>query len=179
MNFTAIDFETANYYRHSACAVGLVRVEAGRIVEKKACLIRPPDRWFKFTHIHGITWEQVKDAPTFRQIWPEIEPMIRQADFLAAHNASFDRSVLMRTCEHYGIAPPPVEFRCTVKLAREVFGIYPTRLPDVCRRLNIRLDAHHHALADALACARIVLHAAESAPDALQPSSCRKRKGQP
>ncbi len=159
MNFTAIDFETANYYRHSACALGLVRVEAGRIVEKRAMLIRPPDRWFKFTHIHGLTWDHVKDAPTFKELWPEIEPMITAGDFLAAHNASFDRSVLTNTCRFYGITPPEVEFRCTVQIARRELGIYPTKLPDVCRRLNIRLEQHHEALSDALACAEIILHA--------------------
>jgi DNA polymerase III subunit epsilon len=32
--FTAIDFETANYFRDIACAVGLVRVERGRVVRR-------------------------------------------------------------------------------------------------------------------------------------------------
>ena len=159
MNFTAIDFETANHYRHSACAIGLVRVEGSRIVERKVSLIRPPDKWFRFTHIHGITWDDVRDAPTFRDIWPDIEPLVTAGEFLAAHNAPFDRSVLFNTCKYYQIEPPPVSFRCTMQLARKELGIYPTRLPDVCRRLGIELDNHHEALADALACARIVLHA--------------------
>ncbi len=159
MNFTAIDFETANNYRHSACAVGLVRVEGGNIVEKKAFLIRPPEKWFRFTYIHGLTWDDVKDAPTFEGLWPRIKPIITAGEFLAAHNASFDRSVLLKTCSYYDISPPPVDFMCTMQLARKKLGIYPTKLPDVCRRLNIRLDNHHEALADALACARIVLHA--------------------
>jgi len=34
MNFLALDFETANYYRDSACALGLVRVEDDKIVEQ-------------------------------------------------------------------------------------------------------------------------------------------------
>jgi len=160
LNFTAIDFETANEQRHSACAVGLVRVEAGSIVKKKALLIRPPENFFEFSHIHGITWKQVKDAPTFMEIWPEIKPLITKVDFLAAHNAPFDKSVLINTCRHYGIEEPSVEFECTVQLARQVFGIYPTKLPNVCRRLHISLDNHHDALSDALACAQIVLRAA-------------------
>ncbi len=159
MNFTAIDFETANPRRYSACAVGLVRVEGGCIVEKRAFFIRPPERWFRFTHIHGITWDDVKDAPTFRDIWPDIEPLLSAGDFLAAHNAPFDRSVLLKTCEFYRITPPPLEFRCTVQIARKVLGISPANLPEVCRRLDIRLDNHHEALADAMACARIMLYA--------------------
>jgi len=158
MNFTAIDFETANYYRHSACAVGLVKVENGHIVKKLVSLIRPPDRWFKFTYIHGITWEDVEDAPSFDKLWPELQTFFRGVDFLAAHNAPFDRSVLNKTCEYYDLIPPDIEFKCTVQLSRKVLGIYPTSLPDVCRALNIRMDNHHEALSDALACAEIMHH---------------------
>jgi len=159
MNFTAIDFETANPKRHSACAVGIVRVENGNIAVKKAFLIRPPESYFRFTHIHGITWKNVRDAPTFRDLWPEIEPLITAGDFLAAHNAPFDRSVLCETCRFYGIRPPSVKFKCTVQIARKVLGIRPAGLSNVCRELGILLD-HHQALSDAIACAKIVLHAA-------------------
>lgn len=33
MKFTAIDFETANHKRESACSVGLVRVENEKVVD--------------------------------------------------------------------------------------------------------------------------------------------------
>lgn len=49
---------------------------------------------------------------------------------------------------------------CTVRLARRVWSIRPTKLPDVFRRLGLELD-HHGALSDAEACARIVLAAYE------------------
>ncbi len=161
MIFSAIDFETANYKRHSACAVGLVRVEDGEITRKNAYLIRPPDRWFVFTHIHGLTWDHVASAPSFKELWPELEPFFHKADFLVAHNAAFDRAVLCETCNYYGISPPRLEFKCTVKLARRILGIYPTKLPDVCRALGISLN-HHEALSDALACAKIMLNIVES-----------------
>ena len=53
---------------------------------------------------------------------------------------------------------PRVPFTCTVQLARSQWGICPTRLPDVCRRLRIPLR-HHDSGSDAEACARIVLAA--------------------
>ncbi len=158
MNFSAIDFETANYHRHSACAIGLVKVQDGEITKQHVSLIRPPERWFKFTYIHGITYRDVADAPSFKELWPEIDPFFTDIDFLVAHNASFDRSVLQKTCEYYGITPPEIKFKCTVQLSRKVLGIYPTKLPDVCRALEIDMDNHHEALSDALACARIMLH---------------------
>ena len=61
-------------------------------------------------------------------------------DFLAAHNASFDQSVLIACCDRARIRPPRHQFRCTVALARSVWSIYPTTLPDVCRRLGITLQ---------------------------------------
>lgn len=158
VNFVAIDFETANYEASSACSVGLVKVADGEIVDTAVHLIKPPTREFVFTHIHGLTWKDVAKAQDFGNLWPALEPFLHGAEFLAAHNASFDRSVLHACCERYNIAAPSLPFQCTVQLARRAWSIYPTKLPDVCRRLGIALD-HHEALSDAMACARIVLAA--------------------
>jgi hypothetical protein len=73
-SFLAIDFETANQSRDSACSVGLVRVEKSKIVHKAVHLIRPPSRDFMFTYIHGISWRDVASQPTFKEIWKEISP---------------------------------------------------------------------------------------------------------
>jgi DNA polymerase-3 subunit epsilon len=102
-SFLAIDFETANDSRTSACAVGLVLAEGQRIAARRAFLIRPPQRYFAFTHIHGLTWSQVCEAPTFADLWPIIAEYIRKADFLVAHNAAFDEGVLRACCEHYSV----------------------------------------------------------------------------
>ncbi len=94
LRFAAIDFETANRDRNSACAVGLVVVSGRRVVERFYHLIRPPTRKFEFTFSHGIGWQHVREAPTFAQLWPELERRLRAVDFVAAHNAGFDRGVL-------------------------------------------------------------------------------------
>ncbi|MCX5796815.1 MAG: 3'-5' exonuclease [Elusimicrobia bacterium] len=157
-DFAAIDFETADYGSDSACAVGVVRVKDGRIAKRFHRLIRPPRDRFIFTYIHGITWPQVCLEPSFAELWIEIAAAIGDAQFLAAHNARFDRKVLETCCRSAGIAPPPWPYVCTVQLARKTWSIYPTQLPTVCGRLGIDLD-HHQALSDAEACARIVLAA--------------------
>ncbi len=156
--FLAIDFETANYHRDSACAVGLVRVEGLEIVRKRHYLIRPPSSWFVFTELHGIAWEDVVYEPNFEGLWPTIAPLFEGVDFLAAHNASFDRSVLRACCERAGIPLPETPFRCTVEEARRVWSIFPTKLPDVCAHLDIQLN-HHDAASDSEACARIMIEA--------------------
>ena len=104
MNFVAIDFETANYQPDSACAVGLVKVVGGEIVDKAVHLIRPPTKQFVFTYVHGLTWKDVAKSDDFGTLWPKLEPFLEGAQFLAAHNASFDKGVLHACCAGYGYA---------------------------------------------------------------------------
>lgn len=158
MAFVAIDFETADFGRDSACAIALVRVEGNEIVAKTYSLIRPPRAQFQFTYIHGITWEHVRQAPTFGELWPEMSAFLSGADFFVAHNATFDKGVLEVCCEKAGLAPPKLPFRCTVKLARQIWRLPSNKLNLVCQHLNIPLN-HHNALSDAEACAKIVLEA--------------------
>ena len=158
IKFVAFDFETANYQSDSACSIGLVRVEGTRIVRKEHHLIRPPYRNFAFSYIHGLSWNDVADASDFGELWPEIKDFFDGVDFVAAHNVGFDRRVLLACCERYKIEPPKTEFVCTVQLARQKWNIRPTKLPDVCGYLKIKLT-HHHALSDAEACAKILLAA--------------------
>lgn len=156
--FVAIDFETASARRDSACAVGVAAACAGRVVLSRTYLIRPPVGQFTFTSLHGLGWEDVRDAPTFAELWPTLRAWLADAAFVAAHNAAFDRSVLHACCARYGLRPPRTRFICTVHLARTQWAVRPTKLPDVCGRLGIPLR-HHDAGADAVACARIVLAA--------------------
>jgi len=160
--FVALDFETADYPRDSACALGLVRVENHRIVRRAYHLIRPPRRRFSFTYLHGITWEDVAHQPTFAELWPSLTPILQDVDFLAAHNASFDRSVLHQCCKTARMTPPAIPFECTVRLARQTWNIYPTKLNHVCDHLGITLK-HHFAASDAEACALIVIAAHQDA----------------
>lgn len=160
LSFAAIDFETANHEPESACALGVAVVRAGQIIAVERYLIRPPTPEFRFTHIHGLTWEQVRDAPTFPQVWRQVTRRLAASQFLAAHNARFDRSVLAACCEHYRLHPPPEPFVCTVDVARRLWNLRPAKLPDVCRHLGIPLR-HHDPGSDAEACARIVLAASE------------------
>ena len=156
--FVAIDFETADCRPDSACAVALVRVDKQRIVDRRSALIRPPRRYFVFSYIHGITWNDVADAPTFAEFWPEVSDILAGVHFLAAHNSPFDRRVLAACCQRAGLAMPPQPFFCTVSLARSVWRLRPANLPAVCAHLQIPLR-HHDAGSDAEACARIVIEA--------------------
>jgi DNA polymerase-3 subunit epsilon len=154
--FTSIDFETADNGRDSACSVGLARVEDGKIIHTAHRLIRPPRPDIIFTYIHNITWGDVENEPPFPAIWPELADFFKGIDFIAAHNAPFDRGVLYACCAAAGLVPPPQPFRCTVQCARKELGIKPATLSNVCSQLGIPLQ-HHNALSDAEACAKIMI----------------------
>lgn len=157
----AIDFETASHAPDSACALGLALVEDGRLVAEDAFLIRPPEREFVFTWVHGLRWQDVADQPSFDAAWSRLAPWLEGIDWLAAHNAPFDRNVLHACCRTYRLASVDLPFLCTVQVARQVWGIYPTKLPLVCRALGIPLR-HHDAASDAAACAQILVRAMEA-----------------
>jgi len=155
--WVAIDFETASRDPGSACAVGVVRF-AGARRREQCWLIRPPTRRFIFSDLHGIRWRDVAGEPSFAERWGELRRMLSGAEFIAAHNAAFDRGVMGACCAAAGVRMPDAPWLCTVKLARRAWGLYPTKLPHVARFLGVDLD-HHHAASDASVCAQAVVRA--------------------
>src|SRR5262249_28060862 len=139
---------------------GVVIVEGTRVVAEEHLLIRPPRPSFAFTYLHGISWRDVADQPPFSEVWPRVEGLLSGVEFVAAHNAGCDRSVLYHGCHISGLARPALAFRCTATLAKRAWGLAPATLPDVCRHLGIPLH-HHRADSDARACAQIVIAARE------------------
>jgi len=154
-----IDFETANSSATSACAIGAILIEDDVITRQYYTLIKPPSKVFQFTYIHGITWEQVKDAPTFKEMWnADFSALYEAATLIVGHNIQFDARVLKATAEHHQVKLPEKPTECTVRLARNQLEIKPAKLDHVCKTLEIPLE-HHQALSDSLASAYIYLYA--------------------
>ncbi|GAA3019373.1 exonuclease domain-containing protein [Microbacterium dextranolyticum] len=166
LDFTAIDFETANSSSASACAVGLARVRDGRVVETAGWLIKPPpghDRFFELNiGIHGIRPEHVEHADDWSTQLSDLSAFAGD-DVLVAHNAGFDMSVLRRTCEATDAACPPYRYVCSLQVARKTYELDSYRLPSVAAAAGFLDFAHHDAAADALACAHIMIDAARRA----------------
>ncbi len=163
VDFTAIDFETANGHASSACAVGLVRVREGRVVDRASWLIRPPaghDEFLSFNiKIHGITPEMVADA------WEWADQLAPLRDFIGddvavAHNASFDMGVIRQACAVTVTPTPRLRYLCSVQVSRKTYDIPSHRLPLAAEAAGFGDFAHHEALADAEACAAIISDAA-------------------
>ncbi|WP_238182045.1 3'-5' exonuclease [Methylobacterium trifolii] len=164
MTILAIDFETANERRDSACAVGLAWIEGDRIVRRASRLIRPPEMRFSPGNIrvHGILPADVRDQPGFAEAMAEFLPDLSRG-LILAHNAGFDIGVLRASLAGAGVAVPPLTYLCTLQISRKVFpDPAGCGLGKVAARLGIRFE-HHDAGEDAYACAEIALAAARQA----------------
>ena len=163
LNFTAIDFETANEGRASACAVGVVRMRGGVMVESFETLLRPRELRVDWRNqaVHGIAVERLHHAPTLADVWPQLLPYLhRQA--VVAHNSAFDVSVLEYSCRDFGVPIPAFHCLCSVKLARVAWPqLERHKLDHVAAHFGIPLN-HHDALSDARACAEITVRALQS-----------------
>ena len=164
MNFVAIDFETANNFKGSACALGLVRVENGDIVERKEWLIKPTpfEMGFYQNQVHKIELKDLVDKPTFKEIWYELKPLLEN-QIVIAHNASFDFGVLNSVCAHYNLQTAQFTPMCSIALSRMAWqgemGYGLSYL--VASKLENYTFNHHNALEDAEACAHLVLKVLE------------------
>ena len=153
-DFVAIDFETMTRLRTSACAIGMVKVIDGEIVQEYYSLINPirdeytdkePNRL-----IHGISLATAEKAHTFSEIFEGIRLFIGGLP-LVCHNKSMDVAVLNQLMDYYDLSGvDTTRVICTYQLTGKT-------LSDCCKEYGIKETNHHNALWDAEACARIYL----------------------
>ncbi len=157
-DFAAIDFETANGSRTSVCSVGIVIVRDGEIVDRFYSLIRPTPNYYSTftTRIHGLTRRDTDSAPKFPDVWVQVKDRIAGLP-LVAHNRPFDESCLKAVFDVYGMEYPNYPFFCTLAASRRKLRLPCHQLHVVAAACGYDLTAHHHALADAEACAAIAL----------------------
>ena len=160
IDFTAVDFETANSYRGSPCSVGLVKVRNGEVVAETTTLIRPPTAAGHFDRfnvsLHGITADMVANAPTWCEVLPWMVDFIGD-DVVVCHNAGFDIGVLRYACAADNVPWPALSFLCTLVAARRSQQLPSYRLPFVAKALGVPLPRHHDAADDARAAALIAV----------------------
>lgn len=156
-DFAAIDFETANYDRSSVCSVGVVIVRDGEIVDKFYSLIQPEPNYYNYwcTQVHGLCRTDTDEAPVFPEVWAQIEPLIEGLP-LVAHNRPFDEGCLRAVFRTYQMDYPEYEFFDTLATSRRLHpDLENHQLQTVAAACGFYMENHHHALADAEACAWI------------------------
>ncbi|MEG1523333.1 MAG: 3'-5' exonuclease [Bacteroidales bacterium] len=158
-DFAAIDLETANHHRTSICSVGVVIVRGGKVVNEFYRLIKPYPNYYSgwATECHGLSVQDTAESPLFPEVWTEIAPQIEGLP-LVAHNKGFDEPHLIKCHEYYNMQYPDYTFACTLSASRRNFPeLSNHQLHTVSAHVGFDLDNHHHALADAEACAMIAI----------------------
>ena len=156
-DFAAIDFETANYGPTSVCSVGIVVVRDGVFTDSFYSLIQPEPNYYNYwnTRVHGLTQRDTEDALVFPYVWEQIEPLIEGLP-LVAHNSPFDEGCLKAVFRVYQMTYPDYEFYDTLCVSRNKLpDLENHQLQTVAAACGYNLENHHHALADAEACAWI------------------------
>lgn len=156
-DFAAIDFETANSERSSVCSVGVVIVRDGEMVDSFYSLIQPEPNYYNYwcSRVHGLCCADTDEAPVFPRVWEKVAPMIEGLP-LVAHNKTFDEGCLRAVFRTYQMDYPDYEFHDTLRVARRLLKNLPDhQLHTVAAACGFDMNNHHHALADAEACAWI------------------------
>ena len=161
LSYAVVDVETTGGrpdHGDRITEVAAVVVQEGRIVDRFATLVNPQRPIPPFiTSITNITWEMVRDQPTFGEICAPLLERLEGRVFVA-HNATFDWSFVSAEVERATGRRLEGSRLCTVRLARRVLPQLPRRSLDwVTRHYGIEIEARHRAEGDAVATAHVLL----------------------
>ncbi|HEX2312796.1 MAG TPA: DEDDh family exonuclease [Thermomonospora sp.] len=149
-DWALIDVETSGLRadRHRVLSLAVLTVGAdGNPVREFATLL-DPDCDPGPVHIHGLTRERLRGAPTFDRIAGRVAALLENR-IMVAHNAHFDYGFLAREFARAG-ARLPVERRlCTVALNRRIGPPTPDmRLGTLAAHYGVTRRRAHDALDD-------------------------------
>ena len=170
-NFVVIDFEAANRQPDSVCQLGLVVVKNNVVTTRKRFWIRPPYNKFSSAaeKIHGISFDDVKNKPTFRAVWPKIKNFI-EGQTVAAYNLFADVTYLFATLKRYKFPRPQFEAFDILENVRAVKNsdsrlseLDHLQLETVAKKIGLAHNAHD-ALSDALVTAQIQIYLSKKFP---------------
>jgi DNA polymerase III subunit epsilon len=169
IQFTVFDTETTGLDPRSGdrmVELAGVRIVGGEIREEESfhSLINPQRPVSPgAARIHGISENDLQDAPTAEQVLPSFIDFVGDS-LLIAHNAEFDLGFLNAEKELcWGYIDIPECF-CTLAMSRSLFPQeYRHNLDAVVERLGIqKRKAHHRALSDVLLTAQAFLSFVDS-----------------
>jgi DNA polymerase III subunit epsilon len=167
--YAVVDVETTGgpfHAGHRITEVAVAVVRDGAIHDVYETLINPqrsiPPFISALTH---ITWDMVRDKPTFAEIRDDLLAALHRKVFVA-HNAAFDWKFVSAEVRRTGGPPLAARRLCTVRLARRVLPQLRRRsLDHVSRYYGIKNTARHRAGGDAVATAECLIHMLRDAAD--------------
>lgn len=107
------------------------------------------------TAIHGITNDDVKNAPSFKDIYRKLKKIFDTAGIIAIYNKSYDERVIQTTCRIHGLPPIPDDenhwrkLKCVMEIYSAYCGVWNHRYGDF--RWQKLPGGNHRALGDCIA----------------------------
>ncbi|MGH7603933.1 MAG: 3'-5' exonuclease [Gemmatimonadaceae bacterium] len=158
LSYAVVDVETTGggaYRGDRITEIAAVVVKGGEIVEVFETLVNPERPIPPFiTQLTNITWDMVRDAPTFERVVPEVLRVL-EGNVFVAHNAVFDWRFV--TAEISRCVGQRLYGRrvCTVRVARKILPQLSRRsLDNVARYYGVEIKGRHRAGGDAIATAK-------------------------
>jgi len=155
--YVTFDFETTDTDVETCGVVeiGAVRVANGEIVDRFHAMVNPfrPISPKATADVHGYSDADVRDAPSFAEIWPAFREFVGD-DLMIAHNGmNFDVPVLRRLAAgRDGL--DTLAFYDTLPLVRSL-SQDSAKQDDIAHRFGIDCGRAHHALDDAITLAHV------------------------
>ena len=152
-----IDVETTglDYTREKIIEFAGVKLVNGKVKEKFETLINAKQHIRKSSQaVHGISQEDLVDAPEEEEIYPKIFEFIGDAP-VVAHNAIFDYSFLNRTSKRLYDKPFENNYVDTQMMFKEVYPQYEScGLDTMVSVFGTTNKKRHRAMGDAMALAK-------------------------
>lgn len=161
-----IDVETTGLFRFRndrVVEVAAVVIDGnGQTMREFASLVNPA-RDIGPSSIHGLTSEDILNAPAFDEIAALLVDVLAGTIAIAAHNVTFDQQFLESEFSRIDCPLPEYAGLCTMRLAGG------GRLIECCGDYGIPFDGEaHHALADARATAQLLATLLAEQPRAVE-----------
>lgn len=144
--------------------IAAVIVRDGEVKEVFETLVNPERSIPRFiTQLTNISWEMVKDAPTFSVIAPKVMQALA-GNIFVAHNAAFDWKFVSHEINRASGTQLFGRRLCTVRLARRLLPHLPRRSLDyVANYYGVEIAGRHRAAGDALATAHCLIRLLDDA----------------
>lgn len=162
LGYAVVDLETTGLepQDEAIIEVGVVLLDPrGREQLRWDSLVNP-HRHPGPTRIHGITPDDLTDAPELGTLAPALVELLR-GRVLVAHNIRFDASFLLPALRlelRAAALPHKIPQVCTMNWARSFIDTPSRSLVRCCQVCGIELASHHRAIDDAAACAQLLSH---------------------
>lgn len=135
---------------HRVCEIAVAQFRGEEMIDSFETLVNP--MWPispGASRVNGITDDDVRDAPRFRDVADRVEELMDGA-VIVCHNAPFDLSFIGNEFDRAGKRIEPHEVIDTLEIARCFFSFSSNRLGVIADELKINTDGAHRAMADVL-----------------------------